>query len=141
MKQSCSICSHASRRAIDAAICGKKPYRQIAREFAVTLSTISRHRNHLGRPSEGAEPTNALLEAVDYAIEATRGCIARGRRKAGIAGATLILRASHELGVLVELRQKLETRRPITAMEPAREIEITYREGGSNGQDRPAAAD
>jgi transposase-like protein len=104
-RRNCSICRGGKVAAINAAIRDGNPYRQIAREYGVALGTLSRHRNHLGGTTETIEPTNGLLGALDYAIEATRGCIVRGRRCAGTAGATLILKSAHELSVLIELRQ------------------------------------
>jgi hypothetical protein len=112
MKQQCSICGHASRKAIDAAILAGTPYRQLAQAYAVSLATLSRHRDHVGAHGDSGGATDSLIDDVDYGIRTSRALVSSARRKGGNVAASVTLRALAQLADLIELRHQLEARRP-----------------------------
>jgi hypothetical protein len=56
MPRTCSVCARADRKSIDEALGTPEPYRQIARRFGISASSLFRHWRHGHWRSEaGAE--------------------------------------------------------------------------------------
>lgn len=47
MAGNCSLCVHSERSAIDKALISGTPYREIAKRYGTSLSTLQRHKPHL----------------------------------------------------------------------------------------------
>jgi hypothetical protein len=54
MSRICTVCAHASRRAIDVAIVSGKSNRIIASQFRVTRAAVQRHKQHVAAALERA---------------------------------------------------------------------------------------
>lgn len=64
MPRTCTICTHAERAAIDAALIANEPYRHIAARFATSTGALQRHKDdHLP----------ATLARAEAATETARG--------------------------------------------------------------------
>src|SRR5438105_1095656 len=64
MSRVCTVCTHAERAAIDAALVAGDASRDVARRFGLSATAASRHRTaHLPRPPARATP-RAAAEAV-----------------------------------------------------------------------------
>ncbi len=60
MSRTCSICSHAQRADIDAALLAGEPERTIADRFGISKSALHRHRQHI---AEAVQAQQALTAA------------------------------------------------------------------------------
>ena len=122
MGRACSICDHAERDIIDAALVSGDSYRDIGTAYGVTPSALSRHlRRHVSpalatlqaeRVEQGAA---SLLDRVEALIERTERLL-RAAEDEGRASAALA--AVRELRALLELLGKasgeLDTRPQVT---------------------------
>lgn len=65
MPRSCTICLHAERDAIDAALLAQQPLRDIARQYRVSKDALSRHREHLPAALVQAKAAEDVTHADD----------------------------------------------------------------------------
>jgi hypothetical protein len=77
MPQTCSICGHPERTAIELAIANRQPLRAIARQYSVSKDAVARHRDGCG-----AQPVIEARQEADVARQLTvkeelRGIMAR----------------------------------------------------------------
>lgn len=73
MEGKCSVCSHASRGAIDHALVQRAPYRDIARRFGVSKDALARHvKAHLPRELARADEARRGEEADEVLRDARR---------------------------------------------------------------------
>lgn len=66
----CSVCASADRPAIDEALVASRPYREIAAQHALTISSLSRHRR-----SHVSEALKALQ--VEISVAGPRSALSR----------------------------------------------------------------
>ena len=104
MTRRCTICSHADRDLIDAALVGRGPYRRIAALHALTEASVRRHAaSHL--------PTTLAL--ATGAAEASRADVL-------LAQAEMLRSAA--LALLGEAREKGDLRAAVSAIGQARAV-------------------
>lgn len=111
MARSCTVCRHDDREAIDHALVGGLPYRDIARRWGVTISALSRHsQGHvspaLARVAAERERDHAtsLLERVEDLYVRARGILDAAEAD---GKPSLSLAAIRELRATAELLGKL----------------------------------
>jgi hypothetical protein len=69
MPRSCTICAHPEREAINEALFRNKiPFRNVSKQYQVTVSALFRHKKHVG-----AEPQVAERQLADTEREVRRG--------------------------------------------------------------------
>ncbi len=111
MAQSCTICTHPQRRAIDAALVADASLRDIAGQFDVSKSAVDRHKaEHLPAHLVKAHEQEDIRQAIDVVRQlkainqATLGILkeARDMRKHAIA-----LMAIDRVQKQIELQAKL----------------------------------
>ena len=72
MARPCSICKHAARSDIEAAIIGGVPFRNITQRFATSISAISRHSTkHMKAIPEAMASDPRVIEAQENAAVET----------------------------------------------------------------------
>lgn len=60
----CRICSHPDRSAIDRALVGQRPLRDIAGQFGVHRSSLDRHKKHIAEELTKAKQAEEVTEAT-----------------------------------------------------------------------------
>lgn len=63
MGRTCTICTHPEREAIEAALIGQRPYRDIALQYGVGVMALHRHRKHLSERVLKAKEAKEQLSA------------------------------------------------------------------------------
>lgn len=103
MPRVCTICSHGSRQAIDAAIVAGGAKSSIARTFGVGRDAVSRHFTHVARKIARSEAREArtLAELVDLGHARVREVLDRPNK--GGKRDELVLKAVDRLARLAEL--------------------------------------
>lgn len=110
MPRTCTICSHAQRAEIDAALVAGEPYRGIAQRFRVSPDAVYRHRAHvpaaLARAKDAAEVAHGdtLLEQVTGLQARTLAILTKAEKTGDLPTA---LRAIGEARRNLELLGKL----------------------------------
>lgn len=110
MPQTCTICRHKERDAIDLALLEGQPLRDIARQFNVSRAALDRHKDHLPgqlvKAHEAAEIASAgtLLDRLRQLNDETRAILAETRE---IKNHDLSLKALARLEKQLELEAKL----------------------------------
>lgn len=121
MPQPCSICTHADRKRIDAALVEGMPTRRIAAQFGVAETSLRRHRNaHLpprvAKAADAKEVATAdqllarlrdLLARADEQYAASRGLAARAVNERDYRAASSALSVGN--GAIREARAIVET--------------------------------
>jgi len=114
MARACTICTHASREAIDRALLDLAPNRRVATRYGVTEQAVRRHRaSHLkDRMIQAAERREDadIRTAIDViaqlrAINAATIAVLRGARRA--KDGELALKAIDRIQRQIELQAKL----------------------------------
>jgi len=112
MTRPCSICAHAEREAIDAALVAGEPYRDISGRFGVSRSALTRHKaQHIGQAVAQAqgEAVTAAGGAVLAKIAALEADAKRLQAKAEKSGDyRTAIAALREMVRIVELLAKLQ---------------------------------
>lgn len=79
MARTCTICAHGKRPAINRALAARESFRDIAKRFHVTPSSLSRHMDRHMLPQlaeraaeEGAESSTILERLATYAAQLER---------------------------------------------------------------------
>jgi transposase-like protein len=80
MPRICTVCAHAKREAVDAALLASEPYRDIAGQFGLSKSAVERHRQDhiaptLAKAAEAEDATSgdsllAKLTAINRETQA-----------------------------------------------------------------------
>jgi len=65
MPRTCTVCLHAERAAIDAALLAQQPLRDIARQYRVSKDALARHREHLPAALVHAKAVEDVTHADD----------------------------------------------------------------------------
>lgn len=65
MPRQCSICMHAEKAAIDAALVANEPYRMIAVRTGTSPAALQRHKEHLPVALTKAQEAQEVIEADD----------------------------------------------------------------------------
>jgi hypothetical protein len=60
MPRTCTVCAHASRRKIDAAIVSGTSYRNISKRFGISPAALTRHKSHVSMALERASDRREL---------------------------------------------------------------------------------
>lgn len=115
MPPKCSICSHERRTEIDAALVSGTPLRDIAQQFDVSISALSRHRKngHIGKAAVKALKAREIADAEmeiyhgSNVVKQLDDLLDTGRRLLSSAEAQDDLRAAAPL--LGQVRQTLES--------------------------------
>jgi hypothetical protein len=116
--QICSICTNINREAIEHAMQAHVRYREIAKQFATSAATLTRHKAHMEGSGGPADTPKEILDAVDAGIAELRVLMRRGRKhKNKTVGTELALKASRELRAWISLRAQLARRQPIPVEE------------------------
>jgi hypothetical protein len=120
MAQTCSICRHPRRDEVERSILGNIPYRRIAELFQVSISGLSRHKEHVPAALLGAaraarnEEESELSKATTAMLAEMRGFqkkLKRSGQRNTAATCDLLLKISREIRALLELRSRLVTPR------------------------------
>lgn len=112
MPRVCTICQHKARSAIDKAIISRQSNRSIAAQFAVSRTSVQRHKGHVSRTivkaAERREENlgGALLQQMRDLLGEARGLLTAMKRKKDYRGAVAGVRATTE--VLSELDRMLQ---------------------------------
>lgn len=111
MPRTCSICRHPNLPEIDASLIAGKKFREIARRFSVTTSSLFRHRNMCIR-KKLAEARQAEILVSAASLEDQVGEIQRILRRVIVVAEaeekpSTILTAVRELQRSIELLAKL----------------------------------
>ncbi len=110
MPRTCTVCSHARRPEVDAALLAGEPYRSIAQRFAASPDAVLRHKAHVApalaeaKRAERVACADSLLGKVAE-LEADARRLGRTAEKAGDARTALA--AVRELTRIVELLGRL----------------------------------
>jgi hypothetical protein len=106
--QTCSICRHEQREAIDLALRkGSPPLRTLADRHAVSKTSLLRHKGHLD-PS-ATRMNTAEIDAVDYEIRRIQRALRKAQRS---RTRPLVVNLSRELRAWITLRGKLGVMQP-----------------------------
>ena len=71
MSQTCTVCRHEDRAAIDQALVGGKPYRYVSDRFDLSLGAVQRHRaDHVPATLARAKEAEEVAQADDLLQEA-----------------------------------------------------------------------
>jgi hypothetical protein len=112
MARTCTVCTHAKRDEIDAALVAQEPIRDIAGRTGTTKSALDRHRQHVAAGLVKAKEAKETARA-DSLLDAVRGLAEdahRIRRKAEKAeDLRTALDAIGKLTKIVELLVKLRS--------------------------------
>ncbi len=112
MARTCTVCTHAKRDEIDAALVAQEPIRDIAGRTGTTKSALDRHRQHVAAGLVKAKEAKETARA-DSLLDAVRGLAEdahRIRRKAEEAeDLRTALDAIGKLTKIVELLVKLRS--------------------------------
>jgi hypothetical protein len=66
MPRKCSICTHPNRDAIDRALVNRESFRNVAKQFGITVSAIHRHNDaHLPASLTKAQEARSVTQADD----------------------------------------------------------------------------
>jgi hypothetical protein len=65
MTRTCTVCQHAERAAIDAALVAGAPYRNIAQQFDVGYTAVARHKEHIGAAIVASQEAREEAHALD----------------------------------------------------------------------------
>jgi hypothetical protein len=132
MAQTCSICRHPRREEVERSLLGNIAYRRIAQQFQVSISALSRHKEHVSGALLGAARSRAnqedseLVKATDKLLAEVRGLqrrLKQSRKRNTIEAGDLLLKISREIRALLELRSRLAGPRMTTTQRqmPAQE--------------------
>jgi len=118
MKQDCTVCNHAERLGIEAALGARESYRKIAAEFeGVSIAGLSRHRSHMvpnSLPADAADGPDGLLQSIDIGIIELRKLGDRLKRGKNIAQSVkLAIQVSREVRSLIAMRAQVLSKQPI----------------------------
>jgi hypothetical protein len=118
MKQDCTVCNHAERLGIEAALGERHSYRKIAAEFeGVSIAGLSRHRSHMvpnSLPADAADGPDGLLQSIDVGIIELRKLGERLKRGKNIAQSVkLAIQVSREVRSLIAMRAQVLSKQPI----------------------------
>lgn len=111
MARACTICAHAERAAIDAALAAGTAYRDIAGQFSVSKTAVARHATeHIAEAvaqSQAAKSEGAALDVVKQlkAVNSVTLAILKEARTA--RDGDLALKAIDRLQRQIELQAKL----------------------------------
>jgi hypothetical protein len=120
MSQSCCVCSHVQRDQIEKSLIGNVAYRRIGEQFQVSISSLSRHKEHVPAALLGAaraastEEQSELAKATTAMLAEMRGFqkrLKQSRARNTPATCDLLLKISKEIRALLELRSRLLTPR------------------------------
>ena len=123
MSQTCGVCRHPQRDQIEKSLMGNIPYRKIAGLFQISISALSRHKEHVPAALLGAaraastEEQSELAKATTAMLAEMRGFqkkLKRSRQRNTAATCDLLLKISKEIRALLELRARLVTPRMST---------------------------
>jgi hypothetical protein len=111
MPRTCTVCSHKARRGIDAAIASGASFRDIAGQFRLSKSALSRHREHVAGAIEKAAERRELNIGESILSDAGRvrqkawqliaKTQAEGDSRAAIAAAKLALDSNQALSEML----------------------------------------
>jgi hypothetical protein len=85
MPRPCSICAHPNRAVIDAALESGQSLRAVARQFAVSKSSVERHQKHGHTPTPltpAAAPVVSLLQSHTALVQASPPQLSPGAAQA-----------------------------------------------------------
>ena len=118
MPRTCTVCTHAQRRAIDRALVLQIPFRNIAPQFDLSPDAVYRHgREHLpallakAQEAEDAAAADDLLAQL-RALQSTTLTLLEKAESAGKLGTAImaVREARGNLELLAKLTQQLDTR-------------------------------
>ncbi len=110
MPQTCTICRHEERAAIDESLVAGEPMRNIAKQTRTSLASLHRHRGHIADTVIRASETRSdelgvsLLSKI-HAMEAEAQRLGKKAESEGDLRAALL--ALRELGRAFELQGRL----------------------------------
>jgi hypothetical protein len=113
MPRVCTVCSHAEREAIDAALVAGEPFRRIAARFTLSDASVRRHKaDHLPAAlaqAKAAEDADSAIDLMGQLKRANRMAweIAEEARAKGPNGAETALKALDRVQRQLELVGKL----------------------------------
>lgn len=86
-RQTCTVCAHQERSAIDAAITrGSPPLREIAKQCGLSLTAVFRHKQHM------VVAKASTMKNIPEEIRKLRIMLAKAKRKGDTSGALSISR-------------------------------------------------
>ena len=106
MSRSCTVCFHAAREAVDAAIVEKQPYRAIARQYGLSKDAVARHVAHVSPALQAIQAVKveagatSLLDRVESLIRRAEAFLAAAEQGGQVAQG---LAAIREIRALLEL--------------------------------------
>lgn len=115
MPQTCTVCKHGRRDAIDAALVGGGTLRDIARQFALSKDALYRHKDHIPPPTiqaaAAADVAHAdnLLDQVKQLQAKTLSILAKAENAGDLKTAVGAIR---EAARLIELLARLTNELP-----------------------------
>ena len=118
MPQTCTVCRHAARRAIDRALVVQVPFRNIAQHYDLSPDAVYRHgRDHLpallvkAQAAEDAAAADDLLAELRSLQATTLGLLRKAERAGKLGTAVLAIgEARRNLELLAKLIGQLDTR-------------------------------
>lgn len=120
MAQTCRVCLHPRRDEIERSIIGRVPYRKIEQQFQVSISALSRHKDHVpaallgaARAAQSAEESE-IGKSITAMLAEMRGFqkrLKQSRQRNNPATLDSLLKISKEIRALLELRSRHVTPR------------------------------
>ena len=145
MARTCTVCRHADRAAIDAALVGGEAYRSVAQRFAASPDAVHRHKAaHLSRVLARASDAREVTRADDLlaklrGLEHDARRIALAAEEAGQLSVAIV--AVRELARLCALQasmaEALARQQTVEAAAPERQC-ITVRFVSADGSEAEA---
>lgn len=124
MPRKCSICEHAQRADIDAALVRGDVYRDVARRFACSEHALFRHKQehipaHLAQAQEAQDVAQAdtLLAQVRHLQTKALGILAKAEGAGDLRAATAAIREAREcIELLAKLMGELDDRAQVNIL-------------------------
>jgi len=124
MSRRCSICDHSEREAIDALLIGGTPLRNIAERFALSVTSLHRHKAHISQRLREAKEAEESLSASRLLGDLRRlqakalELLARAEYYQDLRGALACIREAREcIATCAKILETTELERRIEALE------------------------
>ena len=131
MPQTCSICIHDDREAIDRALVAGGTLREIAGRYGVSKSALDRHRDHIpptvakAREAEEVAEADRLLNVVRHLLGTALTTITQAEKAGELRTKLAAIREARETAkLLLEVYGELQTAPTITIINTPEWVEI-----------------
>lgn len=127
----CSICRHPQRNEIDAALIARQSLRAVARQYATTKDSLSRHNSHLPEHLAVAKQA-AEVASADSLLDQAQGLLARATRLADRAehakNLSVALQGVKEIRGVLELLGKLSGELRTQQVSQVNAVQVNWRQ-------------